>query len=179
MGLRSTCWSDPSVGVCKAMIRNKETLNETRLLPSMIYYCFTSLYLSNLQFLMKIFFKSTGLSMIQNLTIPASSLFFLGYLLPLCLFPGLVSGLIHTKGNIQYPMSHWSEEPLAVPSMVSSHDQIHDNSSQSSWWVHESQFLAFVFLGKGSIIQVKAPVLEGVIILQVYPFIFLTNSQQS
>lgn len=53
MGLRPTCWSDPSVGVCKAMIRNKETLNETRLLSSMIYYWFTSLYLSNLQFLMK------------------------------------------------------------------------------------------------------------------------------
>lgn len=38
MGLRPTCWSDPSVGVCKAMIRNKETLSETRLLSSMIYY---------------------------------------------------------------------------------------------------------------------------------------------
>ena len=161
------------------MIRNKETLNETRLLPSMIYYCFISLYLSNLQFLMKKKFLSTGLPMIQNLTIPASSLFVLGYLLPLCLFLWLISGLIHTKGNIQCPKSHWSEKPLAVPSMISSHDQVHDNSSQSSWWVHESQFMAFVFLGQCFIIQFKAPVLEGVITLQVYPFIVLTNSQQS
>lgn len=38
--------------------------------------------------------------MIWSLTIPASSLFYLGHLIPPCLFLCLLIGLIHTKGNI-------------------------------------------------------------------------------
>ena len=36
VGLRSTCWNFPWVDACKAIVRNKETLIENQLLPSLI-----------------------------------------------------------------------------------------------------------------------------------------------
>ena len=36
VGLRPTCWNFPWVDVCKATVRNKETLVENQLLPSLI-----------------------------------------------------------------------------------------------------------------------------------------------
>ena len=73
VGLRRTCWNFPWVDVCKATVRNKETLVENQLLPSMVF--FSPFQLIPQQSPVTDSKKSTELSMIQYLTISAHSFF--------------------------------------------------------------------------------------------------------
>ena len=70
---------------------------ENQLLSSMMYYTVFNLCFHYLQLLIKL---GTVLSMIQNLTIPNSSLFFGGISDLHFLLLGLFSGLIHTERSI-------------------------------------------------------------------------------
>lgn len=95
------CFSYPWVGVCNVMVRNKETLRVKYLLPSVMYDSVFSVYTSvftvaDIKKSNNKKQKDTTSSMACNLPISASSLMFLGYLLPPSFFLWLVIGLSHT-----------------------------------------------------------------------------------
>ena len=150
LSLRFTCWCYPWVDGCKEMVGNKESLIVNGLLLFMMYFSWLFIsYQGNLQTLI-FFFLSTGLSMIQNLTIPARSLFNLVHLLPLCLLLELFSGVIYRERNVL--SGQWVNQvktPGRSLTADSGHDPGYEQSSQLSWSLHNFQLLTFLWGWKG------------------------------